>query len=72
MAPAAGCTFSCAPAEARLLESERRSMQARVADLLEAEKRAALAEGRRRMEREVGKQLASEQAALLAQRQVGG
>jgi hypothetical protein len=62
--------FVTAPAEARLLESERRSMHARVSDQLESERRAALAAGRRRVEREVGQVLAGEQAALLAQQQV--
>jgi hypothetical protein len=58
------------PAEARLLEIERRSMHARVSDQLESERRAALAAGRRRVEQEVGQVLAGEQATLLAQQQV--
>jgi hypothetical protein len=45
-------------------------MLARVSDQLEAERRAALAAGRRRLEQEVGQVLAGEQAALLAQQQV--
>lgn len=58
-------------AEARLLESEQRAMQGRVVEQIESERRAALAAGRRRIEREVANQLASEQALTLAQRQVG-
>ena len=60
------CTYS----EARLLESERRAMQGRVVEQIESERRAALAAGRRRIEREVAQQLAGEQGTMLAQRQV--
>lgn len=58
-------------AEARLLDSERRSMQLRVADQVEAERRAALAAGRRRIERELSTQLAQEHSAGLEHQQVG-
>lgn len=57
-------------AEARLLESERRSMQLRVTDQIESERRAALAAGRRRLEREIAARLAGEQSASLEQQQV--
>jgi hypothetical protein len=67
---AAAAAAAGVPAEARLLESEQRSMLARVSDQLESERRAALAAGRRRVEREVGQVLAGEQPALLAQQQV--
>jgi hypothetical protein len=53
-----------------LLDSERRSMQLRVADQVEAERRAAMAAGRRRIERQLAAQLAEEHAAALAAQQV--
>jgi hypothetical protein len=56
--------------EARLLESERRSMRLRVTDQVESERRAALAAGRRRNEREVSARLAEEQATTLEHQQV--
>jgi hypothetical protein len=56
-------------AEARLLESERRSMRMRVSDQIESERRAALAAGRRRNEQEVSTKLAGEQSASLEHQQ---
>lgn len=45
-------------------------MQLRVADQIESERRAVLAAGRRRIEREVAARLAGEQSASLEQQQV--
>lgn len=46
-------------------------MQVRVADQVESERRAALAAGRRRIERELSTQLAEQQTASLERQQVG-
>lgn len=64
------CINFCRNTEVRLLDSERRAMQGRVLELVESERRAAVAAGRRRIEREVADQLAEEQAASLTERQV--
>jgi hypothetical protein len=45
-------------------------MQLRVTDQIESERRAALAAGRRRLERDIAARLAGEQSASLEQQQV--
>lgn len=46
-------------------------MRSRVVEQVESERRAALAAGRRRIEREVAHQVAGAQGTMLAQQQVG-